>query len=120
MSTIPQEMAAVLADADRFEALALVELNQDKLLYLETTAAAADGLRPALEAFLLRLVNDTENHDQFTEADEIVFYDPEGRQLVAHYFENRARRGVLVAVVAPQKTYKQIVRRLAKSLKPLL
>lgn len=118
--TIQQELQAALADKDRFEALALLDLNQDRLLFLETAADAAAGLKPALETFLLRLVTDTDNHDQFKQTEEFVFYDMDGRQLVCHYFEHSRKRGILVAVVAPQKTYKQIVKRLVKTLKPLL
>lgn len=118
--SIQQELQAALADKDRFEALALLDLNRDRLLFLETSEDAAQGLKPALEAFLLRLVTDTDSHDQFKHSEEYVFYDIEGRQVVSHYFEDKGKRGILVAVVAPQKTYKQIVRRLAKALKPLL
>jgi hypothetical protein len=120
MAVVESELRTALADRDRFEALALVDLNQDKLLFLETGEGTADGLKPALEAFLLRLVTDTESHDQFKKTDEIVFYDVDGRQLVSHYFEDRGKRYVLVAVVSPQKTYKQVIRRLAKSLKSAL
>ena len=118
--SVERELQPALAEQDRFEALALVELNQDRLLFLETAATADPGLRPALDAFLLRLVTDTENHDQFKQTEEIVFYDLANRQLVCHYFEQQAKRAVLVAVVAPHKTYKQVVKRLAKALKPLL
>ena len=118
--SVERELQAALAEQDRFEALALVELNQDRLLFLETAANAEPALRPALEAFLLRLVTDTESHDQFQQTDEIIFYDLAGRQLVCHYFEQQGKRAILVAVVAPGKTYKQIVRRLAKALRPLL
>lgn len=118
--TIQQEMESVLADKDRFEALALVDFNQDRLLFLGLSESAVSGLQAGLDAFLLRLVTDTESHDQFKQTDEFVYYDIEGRQLVCHYFESGKRRCALVAVVSPQKTYKQIVRRLAKALKPLV
>ncbi|MBI5669407.1 MAG: hypothetical protein HZC41_15495 [Chloroflexi bacterium] len=117
---VEQELQSALADQDRFEALALLDLNRDRLLFLGTAEGADPELKPALEAFLLRLVTDTDNHDQFKQTEEVVFYDIAGRQLVCHYFEQGGRRGILVAVVAPQKTYKQIVKRLVKTLKPLL
>ncbi len=117
---IRRELSAALMGQDRFEALALVELNQDRLLFLGTAPEAAAELKPLLEDFLLRLVTDTESHDQFRDSDEFVFYDLTERQLVLHYFETADKRCVLVAVVYPQKTYKQVVRRLAKTLRPLI
>ncbi len=118
--TVERELQPALADQDRFEALALVELNQDRLLFLGMATWADSELRPALEAFLLRLVTDTENHDQFKQTEEMVFFDLTGRQLVCLYFEQQGKRAILVAVVAPHKTYKQAVRRLVKALRPLV
>jgi len=120
LAPIRRELDAALADQERFEALALVELNQDRLLFLGTAPGAAAGLEASLEDFLLRLVTYTESHDQFTENEDFLFYDLTGRQLVLHYFETKTRRCVLVAVVYPQKTYKQAVKKLAKTLKPLV
>ncbi|HEX2906514.1 MAG TPA: hypothetical protein VHO69_06610, partial [Phototrophicaceae bacterium] len=97
MAAADQELRAALAERERFEALALVELNHDRLLFLEAAKGAVAGLKTALEDFLLRLVADTENHDQFQQTDEFVFYDITGRQVVAHYFEKQKQRFVLVA-----------------------
>ena len=118
--TIQHELETALANQERFEALALVDFNQDRLLFIGTAPDAVPRLKQGLEAFLLRLVTDTESHDQFKRTEEFIYYDINGRQLICHYFEAGKKRYALVAVVSPQKTYKQIVRHLVKTLKPLV
>ena len=49
--TIQQELESALADKDRFEALALVDFNQDRLLFLGLSESAAPGLQAGLDAF---------------------------------------------------------------------
>lgn len=118
MANVSQALAQALAGDDRFLALALVDLNQDRLLFLQTHPAAPVELAPALHDFLLRLVTDTEGLEQLRDGDETLFYDPDGRQVVSHYRLQTHTRQALVAVVAPDKTYKQALKRLAKLLDP--
>lgn len=106
-----------LHQADRFEAFGLVRLDTDQLVFLGTTDHAAPGLRSALEKFLLHAVTDTESLTEFADGDEVVYYDVEQRQIVLTAFKTKKSRYLLSAVVSPQKTYKQVFKRLAKSLK---
>lgn len=120
MPSLQDELQKALhKERERFQAMALVELGSDRLLFLETTDSAPKGMSEALEAFLLRLVTDTEGHDQLGNR-EIIFYDIDERQIVSYLVQKKKRRCVLVLVVSPRKTYKQVAKRLIKSLKTLL
>ena len=105
-----------LAADSRYLALALVDLNRDQLLFCQAGSAAPDGLEPALHDFLLRLVADVEGLERLRDGDETLFYDLEGRQVVSHYRLKPDDRWALVAVIAPDKTYKQSLKRLVKAL----
>jgi hypothetical protein len=106
-----------LREADRFEAFGLIHLNTDQLLFLGTAEQAVPGLRPTLEKFLLHAVTDTESLTEFPDGEEVVYYDVEQRQIVLTAFKTKKSRYLFSAVVSPQKTYKQVFKRLAKSLK---
>jgi len=112
-------LTQALAADDRYLALALVDLDRDQLLFSQTGSAAPDGLEPALHDFLLRLVTDVEGLERLRDGDETLFYDLEGRQVVSYYRLKPDGRWVLVAVIAPDKTYKQALKRLVKALETL-
>ncbi len=118
--TVETELKIALNDQGRFEALGLIHLNTDQLLFLKASEGTEAGLDKALEGFLLRAVTDTDSLEELDEGDEVVYYDAEQRQIVLSRFKTKKGQYLFAAVVAPGKTYKQIFKRLAKSLKTLL
>jgi hypothetical protein len=118
--SVESELQTALDDSGRFEALALIQLKTDRLLFLKTAPDTVAGLKDALEAFLLRAVTDTESIAELREGDDVVYYDLEQRQITLTLFQTKTDRYLLSAVIAPGKTYKQILKRLTKSLKTLL
>lgn len=119
--SVESELQAALDDGGRFEALGLIHLDTDQLLFLKVANNTAQGLQTALEQFLLRAVTNTESLEELHEGDEVIFYDVEQRQIVLSLVNTKKKgRYLFAAVVAPGKTYKQIFKRLAKSLKTLL
>jgi hypothetical protein len=111
--TIQRELRAALAEPDRFEAFAVLQLDTDQLLALETLPL--DGLKPALEAFLLRVLQ--ADSDLLQDEQEITFYDQHGRQIVYYVMKINKRRFIFLLVAAPQKTYKQIAKRLLRTVR---
>ena len=120
MSPVESQLQAALDEGERFEALALVHLNTDQLLFLKTAEGSADGMQPAVENFMLRAVTNTEALEELQEDHEAVFYDLEQRQIILSRFKTKKGRYLLTAVVSPQKTYKQSLKRLIKSIKTIL
>jgi hypothetical protein len=118
--SIESELQAALDDQGRFEALALIQLKTDQLLFLKAAEGTASGLSSALESFLLRAVTDTESLAELADGDEVVYYDLEQRQIILTPFKTKQGRYLFAAVAASNKTYKQVLKRLVKSLKTLL
>jgi hypothetical protein len=110
---IRHELQTALAGQDHFEAFAVLELDTDQLLALETVPL--DGLKPALEAFLLRVLQ--ADSDLLQDEQEVTFYDLEGRQIVYYLMKINKRRYIFLLVAAPQKTYKQLAKRLLKTVR---
>ena len=116
-ATFEEEMKSALANQDRFEALALVNLKSDQLMFLQTLENVNPALKPALEAFLLRAVTNIESLEELQEDEDISYYDVDQRQIILNLINTKTGRYLFAAVVAPHKTYKQVMKRLVKSLK---
>ena len=114
------ELQTALDEPGRFEALALIRLQTDQMLFLNIAAGTPAEMRAELEQFLLRAVTNTESLDELHEGDEVIYYDLEERPIVLTLFRGKKDRYLLAAVVASNKTYKQILKRLVKSLKTVL
>jgi hypothetical protein len=110
---VQRELRAALAEPNRFEAFAVLQLDTDQLLALETVPL--EGLKPAIEAFLLRVLQ--ADSDLLQDEQEVTFYDQSGRQIVYYLIKINKRRYVFLLVAAPQKTYKQIAKRLLKTVR---
>jgi hypothetical protein len=118
--TFESELQAALDEPGRLEALALIHLNTDQMLFLKTTPDNPPEVRTDLEKFLLNAITNTESLDEMHEGDDVVYYDPEDHAIVLTLFKTKKARYLLCAIVAPHKTYKQVLKRLIKSLKTVL
>jgi hypothetical protein len=114
------ELQAALDEQGRFIGLALIHLNTDKMLFLQTAAGVAAEVRTDFERFLLRAITNTESLDEMREGEEVTYYDLEDHPIVLILFKTKKARYLLATVAAPNKTYKQVLKRLIKSLKTVL
>lgn len=118
--TIEQEMTTALKEQDRFEALALIDLKTDQLIFLQTAESASPSLKPALEEFLLRAVTNLESLDELEEGQDVTYYDLDERQITLNLIKTKSARYLFTAVILPHKTYKQVMKRLVKTIKSQL
>src|SRR5258707_187798 len=102
------ELQAALDEPGRFEALALIRLQTDEMLFLNIAAGTPAEMRAELEHFLLGAVTNTESLEELHEGDEAIYYDLEEHPIVLTLFKTKKDRYLLAAVVTPNKTYKQI------------
>ena len=113
-------LKGALTGKDRFEAVALIHLNRDHLLFLDFAAPAPDALSTDYEALLLRAATDTEALESQPDEEDVRHFTRDGTQIILLTFRNRSGRYLLSALVAPRKSYKQVIKRLTKSLKTAL
>lgn len=110
-------LRTALNGKDHLEALALIHLGKDHLVFLDAAAPDSEDLCAALEAILLRATTDVEALEDLQDETEVLYYDTIGRQLILMTFRQRKERYLLSALVAPRKAYKQTLKRLVKNLK---
>lgn len=121
MTPSPREqLQALLAEEDRFEALALVSIETDRLLFLGGQPSTPPEMLAAVEELLLRAVTNTEALERLNDGDEVLYYDLEGRQVIFYLLKTKQARWLFLAIVSPGKAYKQITKRLLKTLKSAL
>lgn len=116
----PEYLRALLAEESRFEALALVSVETDRLLFLDGQPDTATEMLAAVEDLLLRALANAEALERLNDGDEVLYYDLEGRQIVFCLLKTKTARCLFLAVVAPGKAYRQIIKRLLKTLKSAL
>lgn len=109
-------LRTALNGKDHLEALALIHLGKDHLVFLDAAAPDSEDLCAALEAILLRATTDVEALEDLQDETEVLYYDTIGRQLIL-LDRQRKERYLLSALVAPRKAYKQTLKRLVKNLK---
>lgn len=115
-----EHLRSLLVEETRFEALALVSVDTDRLLFLEGQPSTPPEMLAAVEELLLRAITNTEALERLKDGDEVLYYDLDGRQIVFYLLASKTARYILLAVIAPAKAYKQLTKRLLKNLKSVL